>query len=72
MKIEANRKLLLTLVRGLIPPMHVCDDLTKQGAMEYTGNQHNPDWAWNSDFLKKCTDEQPLEIYTKISKLKED
>lgn len=65
MNVEMDRKMLLTLVEGVRPPMHKCDELTRQGAMQFTGNQHNPDWCWDAAFLKRLTDDELMEIYKK-------
>jgi hypothetical protein len=65
MKIEMDRKALITLVRGVHPEMFVCDQLVKEGAMRFTGNQHNEDWAWEESWLKRQTDEELLDLYQK-------
>jgi hypothetical protein len=33
--------------------------------MFFTGNQHNPDWAWSADYLKGLTDNELWELHLK-------
>lgn len=67
-KIEMDRKMLLTLVNGVYPGMNECDQLTRLGAMQFTGNQYNPDWAWNSRYLEKLSDEELMLLYVQYRK----
>jgi hypothetical protein len=65
MKVEMTPGMLRTLVSGVYPPMHICDELVKIGAMRFTGNQHNPEWCWESSYLKRLSEEELLALYEK-------
>jgi hypothetical protein len=67
-KAELDRNMLLTLAKGTYPHMSECDELVKIGAMRWTGNQHNLDWAWERSYLEKLTDEELLAIYLKYQR----
>jgi len=55
------RTLLIDAINGVgIPTMEMAVAYTKQGTARFTGNQHNPDWAWAQDYLRSA-DEPTLQ-----------
>lgn len=51
---------------GPMPPMEMCDRMTQDGIMKFTGNQHNPDWKWNRDWLAQGSEINLAGIYREL------
>jgi len=43
------------------------DQMQREGLADFTGNQHNPDWAWRQSALAEMTDDQLLELYKRAA-----
>lgn len=57
-----TRTLLLRLIEGIEPPM-------KWGEtrfVEFTGNQHNPDWEWRMEYISGLPDSQLVDFYVEL------
>ena len=51
------------------PPvcMTECENLTKAGFMRFTGDQHNPDWAWNRSEVESLSLESKKYLYEHLT-----
>jgi hypothetical protein len=57
MKLDLDKRDLVTLCYGLVPPYGGCDH------SQFCGNQWNEDWEWKQDVFENMIEEELFEFY---------
>mgnify|MGYP006050682733 FL=1 len=56
------------LGRGLVGFSHrMLEEMTKRGFTRFVGNQHNENWEWDAEALRKLDDATLESLYTALT-----
>lgn len=70
--IEEPRKIFILAIIGAgFRDSEQAINMERHGCAEFIGNQHNPDWRWKKEVLKKLSYEDLETLYLNISENKE-
>ena len=66
MSVAAYKELMIDAIKGGCPTGYPTWE--NEHLMNFTGNQHNPSWAWKKEELEKLDNEELVEFYNKYKR----